>query len=143
MSASFLIGGHICAVSVRLREFEEGQRWLLGGGLGVGLLCLWVFAMLFKSEDDGQLIMPRWLRVGMRLIVEIVLIVLPDTHDYLDATQFVFTVMALFVIVTLWETVGGLLKGAQLYESWEGRHPPVKQSNYSESQNGELVVSER
>lgn len=139
LSASFLIGGHICAVSVRLDEFEDGQRWLLGGGLGVGLFCLWIFGMLYKSDDDGQLMMPRWLRIGMRLIVAVILIVLPETHDYLDTTQFMVTVMSLFVVVTMWETVGGLLKGAQLYESWEGRHPPKEDRMDSESQTAGLT----
>jgi len=124
LSMSFLIGGHICAVSVHLEEFEDGQRWLLGGGLGVGMFCLWIFGMLFRSDDDGDLIMPRWIRVGMRLVVAIVLIILPESHKHLNTTQFVCTVMALFAVVTLWETLGGLMKGASVFESWEGRHPP-------------------
>lgn len=127
LSMSFLIGGHISAVSVREDELEQGQRWLLGGGLGVGMFCLWVFAMLFKSEDDGQLIMPRWMRVGMRLVVAIVLIVLPKTHEGLNASEFVATVMGLFAWVTLWETGGGLVKGAKIFESWAGRHPPMEE----------------
>ncbi|MBA7490662.1 hypothetical protein ES702_01203 [subsurface metagenome] len=127
LSMSFLIGGHISAVSVRVEELEDGQRWLLGGGLGVGMFCLWVFAMLFKSDDDGELIMPRWMRVGMRLVVAIVLIVLPETHKGLNATEFVCTVMGLFAWVTLWETGGGLVKGARIWESWEGRHPPMEE----------------
>lgn len=133
LSMSFLIGGHISAISVHLEEFEEGQRWLLGGGLGVGMFCLWVYSMLFRSEDDGELIMPRWARVGARLVVAIILIILPETHDHLNTTQFVCTVMALFVFVTLWETAGGLLKGASLYESWHGRHPPKEDQADSEN----------
>ncbi|KAK5083511.1 hypothetical protein LTS08_003704 [Lithohypha guttulata] len=124
LAMSFLIGGHILAVSVRLKEFEYGQRWLLGGGLGIGMFCLWVFGMLFRSDDEGQLIMSRWLRIAPRLVVAVVLVVMPETHRHLNATEFVITVMALFVLVTLWETAGGLLKGAQLYESWSDRHPP-------------------
>lgn len=124
LSMSFLIGGHIAAVSVRIHRFEDGQRWLLGGGLGVGMFCLWVFGMLFRSEDDGDLIMARWMRVGMRLAAAVILVILPKTHKDLDATGFLFTVMSLFVFVTLWETGGGLMKGAKLWESWEGRHAP-------------------
>lgn len=138
LSMSFLIGGHISAVSVHLKEFEDGQRWLLGGGLGVGMFCLWIFGMLFKSEDDGDLIMPRWLRIGMRLVVAVILIVLPETHDHLNTTQFVCTVMALFAVVTLWETVGGLMKGASIFESWEGRHPPEENGLDVESPHGLL-----
>lgn len=145
LSMSFLIGGHISAVSVNLDEFEEGQRWLLSGGLGVGMFCLWVFGMLFRSDDDGQLLMPRWLRIGMRLIVAVVLIALPDTHEHLTTTEFVITVMALFALVTLWETAGGLLRGASLYESWDHRHPPKEdyiadhEAGLSESNVGDVA----
>lgn len=138
LSMSFLIGGHIAAVSVRAQELEDGQRWLLGGGLGIGMFCLWVFAMLFKSEDKGELIMVRWVRVGMRLVVAIVLIVLPETHKELNATEFVCIIMALFAWVTLWETGGGLMKGAKVWESWEGRHQPVEERIDRDSVQGIL-----
>lgn len=133
LSMSFLIGGHVAAVSVQVEELEDGQRWLLGGGLGVGMLCLWIYAMLYKTEDENKLIMPRWLRVGMRLVVAVILAVLPETHKELNATEFVCTVMGLFLLVTVWETVGGLLKGAKVWESWEGRHPPPEDRTDGES----------
>lgn len=124
LSASFLIGGHICALSTRLREFEDGQRWLLGGGLGVGLFCLWVYGMLYRTEDDDCLVLSKYPRIGMRLIVAVVLVVLPETHDHLDTTQFMGIVMALIAFLTVWETVGGLMKGVALFEPWTNTYPP-------------------
>jgi low temperature requirement protein LtrA len=133
MSASFLIGGHLCAVSVEAEEFEDGQRWLLGGGLGVGMLCLWAYGMLYKTEDEGVMIMPKTLRIGMRLVVAIILAVLPETHDHLGTTDFMGVVAALFAITLIWETFGGLTCDWHIFESWEDRHPP-KQS-LSEEEN--------
>ncbi|KAK5989619.1 hypothetical protein PT974_07873 [Cladobotryum mycophilum] len=124
LSASFLIGGHIAAISTRLDEFEPGQRWLLGGGLGVGMFCLWVYGMLYRTQDDDCLILSKTTRVGMRLVIAIVLIALPATHEYLSTTQFMAVVMALFTVLTVWETIGGLLKGASVFEPWENRNPP-------------------
>lgn len=124
LSASFLIGGHICAISVSLDEFEDGQRWLLGGGLGVGMLCLWAYGMLYKTEDEGNMVFPKTLRIGMRLIVAIVLAVIPETHDHLTTSQFMAVVACLFAFTLIWETVGGLTKDFHMFESWEGRHPP-------------------
>jgi hypothetical protein len=134
LSASFLIGGHICAVSTKLDEFEDGQRWLLGGGLGVGMFCLWIYSMLYQTEDEGELILPKQLRNGMRLVIAIILVVLPETHDHLNTTEFMVVVMSRFAFVTLWETIGGLAKGAQVFESWDERHPPVDTADYLESQ---------
>lgn len=124
MSASFLIGGHICAISTKLHEFEDGQLWLLGGGLGVGLFCLWVYGMLYRTEDEPCLILPKPLRIGMRLVIGVILIILPKTHDALTTTEFMVIVMALFAFLTIWETIGGLLKGASVFEPWSDRHAP-------------------
>lgn len=124
MSAAFLIGGHICAVSTRIGEFEDGQRWLLGGGLGTGMLCLWIYSLLFRTEDDDTLLLSKYPRNGMRLVVAVILAVLPETHEELNTVEFMAIVMSLFVFVTLWETIGGLAKGARVYESWDARHRP-------------------
>lgn len=124
LAASFLIAGHISAFSVQVHEFEPGQRWLLGGGLAVGMACLWVYGMLYRCEDENTLILSKNLRVSMRLVIAIILAVLPETHDHLTATEFMAVVTALFAFVVIWETVGGLLKGATIFEPWTGRHPP-------------------
>ncbi|KAK2608864.1 hypothetical protein QQS21_002577 [Conoideocrella luteorostrata] len=124
LAASFLIGGHICAISTKLHEFEDGQRWLLGGGLGVGLLCLWLYGQLYRTEDEDCLILPKQARIGMRLVIAVILAVLPETHDHLTATEFIVIVMALFAFLTIWETIGGLMKGATVFEPWSNVHPP-------------------
>lgn len=125
MAASFLIGGHVCAISTGIHQFEDGQRWLLGGGLGVGMFCLWVYGMLYRVEGDECLILPKIFRITMRLVVAIILAVLPETHNHLDAESFMFIVMALFAFLLIWETVGGLNKTAKVFEPWHQRHPPV------------------
>lgn len=124
LSASFLIGGHICAISTKLDQFQDGQRWLLGGGLGIGLFFLWVYGMLYRTDDEDFLILSKMPRIGMRLVVSIILIFLPRTHSYLNTTQFMAVVAALFAILTLWEMIGGLLKGACIFEPWTNTRPP-------------------
>lgn len=124
LSASFLIGGHVCAASVGVDEFEDGQRWLLGGGLGVGMLCLWIYGMLYRTEDEGKLLFSKTLRIGMRLVVAIILAVIPETHDHLTTSQFMAVVACLFALNLIWETVGSLTCDFHIFESWEGRHPP-------------------
>ncbi|KAM3510803.1 hypothetical protein MY11210_005524 [Beauveria gryllotalpidicola] len=123
MASSFLIAGHICAMSVKVEQFEEGQRWLLGAGLGIGLLCLWAYAMLYKAEERYELILPKTLRVGMRLVVAIILMIIPATHGHFNATQFVVLIMGLVAFLTIWETIGGLLRGATIFEPWSDIHP--------------------
>ena len=125
LAASLLVGGHVCAASAGLVELETGERWLLSGGLGVGMFCLWFLGTLFKSKDKGCLIMPKTIRIGMRLVVAIILVLLPITSkEELYPVQLLSIVMALFAFVVVWETVGGLQKGVQVYERWEGRNMP-------------------
>ncbi|KAK9357385.1 bacterial low temperature requirement A protein-domain-containing protein, partial [Lipomyces starkeyi] len=48
--ASLLAGGHVAAISAKSSELEVGQLWLLCGGIGAGLILLYVIALLHKSE---------------------------------------------------------------------------------------------
>jgi low temperature requirement protein LtrA len=58
--ASLLAGGHVAALSVEEEEFEDSQRWLLCGGLGAGMIFLYLFALLHASKDEpGTLILAK------------------------------------------------------------------------------------
>lgn len=136
LSASFLIAGHVAALSVQFEQFEDGQRWLLGGGLAVGLTCLWIYGMLFRDEHDNVLMMNKPLRISMRLVVAIILVLLPLTKEALNATKLMGIIVALFGFLVVWETFGGLLKGASVLEPWSNRHPPPEsEDEESENQN--------
>lgn len=125
LAASFLIAGHISALSVQIEEFEQGQRWLLGGGLSIGLFCLWIYGMIYKAENRShELMLPKNLRIGMRLVIAVIFAIIPVTHHHFNATQFMVLVMGLIAFLTIWETVGGLLKGATIFEPWTDHHPP-------------------
>jgi len=59
MSAGLLIGGHVSATST-LEELDGGKRWLWGGGLGFGTLCMWVIAQLYRDRDPkGKLLLSK------------------------------------------------------------------------------------
>lgn len=124
LAASFLIGGHVAAASTGTAQFDDGQRWLLGGGLGLGMFCLWVYGMLYKVEGECQLLMRQVTRISMRLVVAIALVILPRTHNHLSAEGIMLVVAALFALLLIWETVGGLSKTAKIFEPWTDRHPP-------------------
>ncbi|KAF7551320.1 hypothetical protein G7Z17_g5114 [Cylindrodendrum hubeiense] len=126
LSASFLIGGHIAAVAAGEEHLEEGQRWLLGGGLGVGMFCLWIYGMLYRVEGENGLVLPQIPRIAMRLVIAIILIALPQTHDHLNAEQLMLVIMGLFAFLLIWETVGGLDKSSTVFEPWTNRHPPAE-----------------
>jgi low temperature requirement protein LtrA len=132
LAASFLIGGHVAAVSVQLDEFEPGQRWLLGGGLGVGTACLWVYGMLYHDpQDEGDMtttttgvMLSQVPRVGMRLVVAFILLFLPVAGDALSVEDFMLIIAGLFFFLLVWETVGGMSQDAKVFEPWTGRNPP-------------------
>jgi low temperature requirement protein LtrA len=58
-----LAGGHAAAVSAEIHDEEEyhhPELWLLCGGLGVGMICLWLLGLLHKCSDaSGTLILPK------------------------------------------------------------------------------------
>ena len=55
--ASLLVAGHVSARTAEVDELEMGEEWLLCGGLGVGLICLYVIALLHRSEDPPRTLM--------------------------------------------------------------------------------------
>ena len=57
--ASLLAGGHIAAVSVKHGDLHhnQGQLWLLCGGLGTGLFCLYAIALLHRSDDEPDILL--------------------------------------------------------------------------------------
>lgn len=57
LTGSLVAGGHIAAATTGDEEFEVPQRWLLCGGLGTGMLCLWVLAMIHGSKDEPGMLM--------------------------------------------------------------------------------------
>jgi low temperature requirement protein LtrA len=58
--AALLAGGHVAAASAKTEDLHGGELWLLCGGLGTGLICLYAIALLHRSDDDpGTLILPK------------------------------------------------------------------------------------
>lgn len=127
LSASLVISGHMCAAAAGAHDLEDGQRWLLGGGLGVGILCLWVYAVLFAEGREATSILSKRWRVSMRFVVGVVCVVMPATHGHLNATQFMATLTGLVVFLTVWETLGGMARDAQLFEPWTVRDRVVEE----------------
>jgi len=69
--------------------------------------------------------MPKMVRVSMRLVVGLALVLLPLTNEeHFGPVKLLSTAMGLFAFVVVWETIGGLNKGAKVYEKWEGTNPP-------------------
>ena len=154
--ASLLAGGHVAAASVAEREFEDAQRWLLCGGLGAGMICLYIFALLHATNDEpGTLCLPKVshlsctfdrdnmlisiqpFRLIMRPVTGIITVLLPLAH-HLNATEILSIIMALFVLVVIWENITSLRSGAHVFEPWsETDYPDQCHSDKPEKANGE------
>ena len=46
LSAGLLIGGHVSATATYEDELSKPLRWLWGGGLGIGMLGMWVIGQM-------------------------------------------------------------------------------------------------
>ncbi|KAF2423690.1 hypothetical protein EJ08DRAFT_652575 [Tothia fuscella] len=122
--ASLLAGGHAAANSASSKEYHHEEIWLLGAGLGTGLICMWALASLGACGDDmGTLILPKFARLALRPIVGIIFICIPLAHD-LSITSIISIIMALMVLVVIWENITSLQRGAKFWESWEGTEYP-------------------
>ncbi|KIX02059.1 uncharacterized protein Z518_07998 [Rhinocladiella mackenziei CBS 650.93] len=136
LSAGLMLGGHISAATVPEERLNSGQRWLWGGGLGLGTFCLFLIALLYKDDDPkGFLRFSKPVRLFPRLLVSITFVLLPLTsEEQLDATHLVSVGAGLMVLVVAWETVGSLEKDACLFESWN-----LTRDDADSSEDGEEV----
>ncbi|KAK0123388.1 hypothetical protein ONS96_010379 [Cadophora gregata f. sp. sojae] len=129
MLASLLVAGHVSATSTKVTELHEPELWLLCGGLGIGLFCLYIIALLHRSNDaPGTLMLPKHYRLMFRPICAIIIICLPLSHD-LDITSFLSIIMALISFIVIWENVTSLMRGAKFWEPWENTRYPDEENH--------------
>lgn len=137
LSAGLLIGGHVSAIlaaesapershvqrDADLVSVTRGRRWLWGGGLGVGMLGMWIIAELWRDCDPpGRLLLPKQLRILPRLLAAIIYACLPlCSEEQLSNTALISTGAGISVFVVMWETIAGLDRGAGVFESWKGK----------------------
>jgi low temperature requirement protein LtrA len=57
LGAALLVAGHVAAKSAATEDLHDGELWLLCGGLGAGLICLYVLGVLHKSHDPPKTLM--------------------------------------------------------------------------------------
>jgi low temperature requirement protein LtrA len=55
LMAGLLAGGHVAAASAGTEEISTGERWVLCGGLAIGVAVLWLLTTIFKSHDEQDL----------------------------------------------------------------------------------------
>lgn len=121
MSAGLLIGGHVSAASVA-DELDTPRRWLWGGGLAVGIFCMWVIAQMYEDCDPPKtLIFPKQLRLLPRLLAAVIYALIPlASVEGLNTTSLISIGAALNAFVVIWEMVSALECGALPFESWKG-----------------------
>ncbi|KAK9452012.1 bacterial low temperature requirement A protein-domain-containing protein [Limtongia smithiae] len=119
LAASLLAGGHVAAQSSTEDELSRAETWLLCGGIGTGVFCLYFLALLNKSEDAvGKFILSKPARLVVRPISAIIIILIPLAHS-LEVTSVVSIIMALLVFCVLWESVTSLTHDGQIWEKWQ------------------------
>lgn len=58
--AGLLVAGHVSAQTASQEDIHGGELWILCGGLATGMICLYIIALLHRSDDEpGQLILPK------------------------------------------------------------------------------------
>lgn len=74
--------GDALADFVKEDRVSSGVRWLACESYAVGMIVLWILAMLERERDEkGELWLPRWARLLPRLCSGIIVIFLPLTYQ--------------------------------------------------------------
>ncbi|KIW05434.1 uncharacterized protein PV09_03944 [Verruconis gallopava] len=133
--ASLLAGGHAAAnTAVYSEEYPREEIWLLCGGLGCGVIMLWLIASLGECGDaPGVLILPKHSRLALRPIIGIIICCLPLADDHLGITSITSIIMALFALTVLYENITSLQRGAKFWEKWEGTDYPKPSDTIDQS----------
>lgn len=81
VSALTLCGDSL-ADFIKEERVPSGVRWLACESFAVGMIVLWILAMLERERDEkGELWLPRWARLLPRLCTGIIVIFLPLTYQ--------------------------------------------------------------
>jgi low temperature requirement protein LtrA len=159
MTASLLVAGHVSARTSVRDELEQGELWLLCGGLGVGLFCLYLVALLHRSEDQpGTLILPKVRTNPFHYVCKVTYMIpagpphhatyLSDNH-HLSPSSARYRHNKSFInhngshcSHSHMENVTSLMRGAKFWEKWENtKYPEVGQNARAASH--EQDVSEK
>jgi hypothetical protein len=92
-------------------------RWTISGALTSVLVCMTGLALLNKSLDKpGTLLVDnRYLRMGMRAVVIMVVLCLP-TQRVMGHGIYVGIIVTLLQVTTWWEYLAGLERGSKLMD---------------------------
>lgn len=104
-----------------IESLHLGQaRWLISGALSAVLLCMTLVALLNESVNTKRslVVNNRYLRLGLRGIVVIVLLLLPIKQD-ISIGLFLAIIVGMLQVTVWWELITGLERGIRLIEPAE------------------------
>lgn len=91
---------------------EGAAQWYFAGGLAASLACLAVSGLLHRSMDvPGSPLVPRPVRLGMRVVWGVIIALLPLSDTLKDTTSLLAISACLLLVLVGFEVVGKI--GAQ------------------------------
>ncbi|WFD00129.1 hypothetical protein MYAM1_002875 [Malassezia yamatoensis] len=87
-------------------EDDNGLLWYSSGSCGVALLCITFIGVLHRNLDRrGSTLLPRTIRLGARVVVGLLIILLPLMRKAWPTQEFLAVLVCLLTILVLFETV--------------------------------------
>ncbi|KAK0562904.1 hypothetical protein OC861_005080 [Tilletia horrida] len=102
--------GDACAEFVKELEVKDGVRWMLCETYAIGMIGIWVLAMIEQEKDQpGELYIPKNWRLAPRLVCAVIAIFLPlSSQEHLNTTKLLGILAATASAAVLWEMVAAL-----------------------------------
>ncbi|OZJ03996.1 hypothetical protein BZG36_03635 [Bifiguratus adelaidae] len=127
LSASLILAGDISSSLTLHEDPKIEHKWIFAASLCIGLLCMWVLALLNECHD--QLVWRKPVRMAVRPLVAVIIVFLPLAD--LNATNFLGVCAGLLVFTLVWETYGALDYETERQRSNSCPAPPPEERDAS------------
>lgn len=106
LSAALILAGASLSELIKGKEEDGGLLWYFSGSCGTVLLCITLLGLLHRNLDrKNSTLLPRWIRLGARIVVGVLITLLPIMRDTWLTHEFLAVCAGMLASLVIFETV--------------------------------------